>query len=98
MYGLVITRIDVLKGVSFTVKKGQTVALVGPTGAGKSSIVQLLPRLYDIQQDKILIDGISLSDYTQKSLRENIAFVPQKPFLLWTPCTRISPLAGHFPE
>ena len=71
----------ILKGVSFTVKKGQTVALVGPTGAGKSTIVQLLPRLYDIQEGKILIDGVSLADYTQKSLRENIAFVPQKPFL-----------------
>ena len=72
---------DVLKGLSFTVKKGQMVALVGPTGAGKSTIVQLLPRLYDIQKGKISIDGISLSDYTQRSLRENIAFVPQKPFL-----------------
>ncbi len=72
---------EILKGLSFTVKKGQTVALVGPTGAGKSTIVQLLPRLYDIQQGRILIDGIPLSDYTQKSLRENIAFVPQKPFL-----------------
>lgn len=71
----------ILKGVSFTIRKGETVAIVGPTGAGKSTIAQLLPRLYDIQQGKIRIDGKSLDAYTQKSLRENIAFVPQKPFL-----------------
>jgi len=71
----------VLKGVSFTVKSGETVAIVGPTGAGKSTIVQLLPRLYDIEKGEIRINGHSLKAYTQKSLRENIAFVPQKPFL-----------------
>ena len=71
----------VLKGVSFTVKKGETVAIVGPTGSGKSTIVQLLPRLYDIQKGEILINGFPLAHYKQKSLRENIAFVPQKPFL-----------------
>lgn len=71
----------VLKNLSFTVKKGETVAIVGPTGAGKSTIVQLLPRLYDVQEGDIFIDGQSLKSYTQKSLRENIAFIPQKPFL-----------------
>lgn len=71
----------VLKGVSFTIKKGETVAIVGPTGSGKSTIVQLLPRLYEVQKGEISIDGRSLNAYTQKSLRENIAFVPQKPFL-----------------
>lgn len=71
----------VLRGVSFTVDKNETVAIVGPTGSGKSTIVQLLPRLYDIQKGEIRIDGRPLSDYTQKSLREAIAFVPQKPFL-----------------
>lgn len=71
----------ILKGLSLTVNKGETVAIVGPTGAGKSTIVQLLPRLYDVQQGQIRIDGKPLSWYTQKSLRENIAFVPQKPFL-----------------
>lgn len=71
----------ILKDVSFTVKKGETVALVGATGAGKSTIVQLLPRLYEVQQGDILIDGESVRSYTQKSLRELIAFVPQKPFL-----------------
>lgn len=73
----------VLKDVSFTVKKGQTVAIVGPTGAGKSTIVQLLPRLYDVQQGEIRIDGKPLNAYTQKSLRESISFVPQRPFLFY---------------
>ncbi|CUI16326.1 transport ATP binding protein [Candidatus Protochlamydia naegleriophila] len=71
----------VLKGVSFSVRKGQTVALVGPTGSGKSTIVQLLPRLYDVQKGEIRINGRPLTTYTQKSLREQMAFVPQKPFL-----------------
>lgn len=71
----------VLKGVSFTVKKGETVAIVGPTGAGKSTIVQLLPRLYDVEKGEIRIDGKPVTDYTQLSLRESIAFVAQKPFL-----------------
>ncbi len=71
----------VLRGISFKVRRGEKVAIVGPTGSGKSTIVQLLPRLYDVQQGEIRIDGYPLQSYTQKSLRENIAFVPQKPFL-----------------
>lgn len=71
----------VLKDVSFTVKKGETVAIVGPTGAGKSTIVQLLPRLFDVQKGRITIDGKPLTAYTQKSIRDLIAFVSQKPFL-----------------
>ncbi len=71
----------VLHDLSFTVRKGETVAIAGPTGAGKSTIVQLMPRLYDVQKGDILIDGKSLKSYTQKSLREQISFVPQKPFL-----------------
>lgn len=71
----------ILKNVSFSIDKGETVAIVGPTGAGKSTIVQLLPRLYDIQKGEIRIDGQSIKGYTQKSLRDNISFVPQKPFL-----------------
>lgn len=71
----------ILKGLSFTVHKGETVALVGPTGAGKSTIVQLLPRLFDINKGDIRIDGISVRRYTQRSLRDGIAFVPQRSFL-----------------
>ncbi len=71
----------VLRGLSFKVRKGETVALVGPTGAGKSTIVQLLPRLYDPQKGSVRIDGKPVREFTQRSLRDAIAFVPQKPFL-----------------
>lgn len=71
----------ILKDVSFTLKKGQTLAIVGPTGSGKSTIVQLLPRLYEVEKGEIRIDGKSIQSYTQKSLRNTISFVPQKPFL-----------------
>jgi len=71
----------ILRDLSFTIKRGEVVALVGPTGAGKSTIAQLLPRLYDVQEGLVKINGKPLNAYTQKSLRENIAFVPQKPFL-----------------
>lgn len=73
----------ILKDVSFTVNKGETVAIVGPTGAGKSTIVQLIPRLFEVQQGVIRIDGKPLNAYTQKSIREQIAFVSQKPFLFF---------------
>ena len=73
----------ILKGLSFNVKKGETVALVGGTGVGKSTIVQLIPRLYDIQKGEILVDSKPIQSYTQKSLREQISFVPQKPFLFY---------------
>lgn len=71
----------VLKGLNLTIRKGESIAIVGPTGAGKSTIAQLLPRLYDVQKGEIRIDGKAINCFTQKSLRENIAFIPQKPFL-----------------
>lgn len=71
----------VLKDVSFSIKKGETVAIVGATGAGKSTIVQLLPRLYQCQKGQIRIDGTPIDALSQSSLRELIAYVPQKPFL-----------------
>jgi ABC-type multidrug transport system fused ATPase/permease subunit len=64
-------------------KKGQTLAIVGATGAGKSTIVNLLPRLYEIQKGSILIDGIPIRDLSKKSLRKVFSFVPQKPFLFF---------------
>jgi ABC-type multidrug transport system fused ATPase/permease subunit len=73
----------VIRDLSFTVRKGEVIALVGATGAGKSTIVQLLPRLYDVQKGEIRIDGKPLNIYTQKSLRERISFVPQRPFLFY---------------
>lgn len=73
----------VLKDVSFSLKKGEVLAIVGATGAGKSTLVQLLPRLYEVQQGEIRIDGIPINAITQKSLRDQIAYVPQKPFLFY---------------
>jgi len=70
----------VLKDVSFTIEKGQTVAFVGPTGSGKSTLAQLIPRLYEVERGEILIDGKPIQAYTQKSIRNLIGFVAQKPF------------------
>lgn len=71
----------VLRDVSFQVKKGEAVALVGPTGSGKSTLAQLLPRIYDVEEGEIRIDGKALATFQLQSLREKISFVPQKPFL-----------------
>mgnify|MGYP000228618463 CR=1 FL=1 len=71
----------VLKGVSFKVNKGETVAIVGPTGSGKSTILQLIPRLYEVERGGVFLDGKPLQRYTQKSVRSLISYVPQKPFL-----------------
>ncbi len=73
----------VLKNISFSVQKGDIVAIVGPTGAGKSTIAHLIPRLYDVHQGKVALDGVNITEFTQKSLRKLIAFVPQKPFLFY---------------
>lgn len=73
----------ILKDLSFSVRQGEVVAIVGSTGAGKSTLVQLLPRLYEIQQGEIRIDGIPIQALTQRSLRDQIAFVPQRPFLFF---------------
>jgi ATP-binding cassette, subfamily B, bacterial len=71
----------VLKGVSFTVNPGEVVALVGPSGSGKSSLVGLVPRFYDPQSGRILIDGTDVRDVTFKSLRRQIGIVPQDTIL-----------------
>ncbi len=71
----------VLRDVSFRVPAGRTVALVGATGAGKSTLVKLLARFYDPQQGAVLIDGHDLRDVTSRSLREQLAVVPQEAFL-----------------
>lgn len=71
----------VLKDVSFTVEPGQSIALVGHTGSGKTTITNLLMRFYDIQQGRILLDGVDLRDWDLKSLRENFAVVLQEVFL-----------------
>ncbi|MDC8006141.1 ABC transporter ATP-binding protein [Aureisphaera galaxeae] len=72
---------EVIKGISFSVSPGQTIALVGATGAGKSTIINLLSRFYEINGGEISIDGVSIEDYTLKSLRNHIAVVLQDVFL-----------------
>lgn len=72
---------DVLSDVSFTVKPGETIALVGPTGAGKSTIVNLLSRFYDVQQGEVLIDGYNIKDVSIASLREQMGVMTQENFL-----------------
>ncbi len=72
---------NVLKGVNLKVNKGMTYALVGPSGGGKTTICHLIPRFYDIQQGKILIDGIDTSRVTRASLRKNIGIVQQDVYL-----------------
>ena len=71
----------ILKGVSFKLKAGESLAIVGPTGAGKSSIINILNRFYPIQKGKISIDGIDIKDYTLPSLRNRIGLVLQDVFL-----------------
>jgi len=71
----------VLRGLNLSVKAGQTVAIVGPTGAGKSTIISLLTRFYDIQDGAVLIDGYDIRKVTQRSLRSQVGVVPQDPFL-----------------
>jgi subfamily B ATP-binding cassette protein MsbA len=72
---------EVLKGISFKVEKGQTVAIVGATGAGKSTIINLINRFYEINSGVIYVDGISVNDYKITSLRNQIAIVLQDVFL-----------------
>lgn len=77
-------RNSVLRGVSFEAKQGQVVALVGPSGAGKTTIANLIPRFYDPKMGRITLDGHDIRDVTLKSLREQIGIVPQEPVLFGT--------------
>lgn len=68
----------VLRDVSFSVKKGETVAFIGSTGSGKSTLINLVPRFYDATEGEILVDGINVKEYTHESLYNKIGYVPQK--------------------
>lgn len=72
---------DILKNMCFNAKKGQTVAIVGPTGAGKTTIINLLSRFYDIKEGEILIDGENITKYTLKSLRSQVGVMLQDTFI-----------------
>lgn len=71
----------ILQDISFTLKKGKTLAIVGASGAGKSTLVDLIPRFHEIQHGEILIDGISIQDYSVASLRNQMGIVSQEPIL-----------------
>ena len=70
--------IDAIQNISFVAKPGQTTAFIGSTGAGKSTIVNLIPRFYEVSDGSIFIDGVDIRDVTQHDLREKIGYVPQK--------------------
>ena len=76
-----VNKKPVLKNINLTVKQGETIAFVGNSGGGKTTVVNLLPRFYDVKSGAILIDGVDIRDYTLESLRENIAVVFQDNFL-----------------
>ena len=71
----------VLENISFTAEPGQTTAIIGSTGSGKSSVISLIPRLYDVSAGQVLFDGVDVRDMDLKTLRKHIGFVPQKGIL-----------------
>lgn len=82
---------DVLQNISFTAKKGETVALIGATGCGKSTVINLIPRFYDATKGEVLVDGVNVREYTQKSLRAKIGYVSQKAILFTgTICSNVA--------
>ena len=71
----------VIEHVSFTAKAGETVAFIGSTGSGKSTLVNLIPRFYDVTEGRILVDGVDVRDYELKALRNKVGYIPQKAVL-----------------
>ena len=68
----------ILKNISFTAKKGETVAIIGSTGSGKTTLVNLIPRFYDATEGEVLVDGVNVKDYKQEILNNKLGYVPQK--------------------
>lgn len=71
----------VIRNVSFTASPGETIAFIGSTGSGKSTLIQLIPRFYDVSEGQILVDGIDVRDYRLSTLRNKIGYIPQKALL-----------------
>lgn len=71
----------VLQNISFSAKKGETVAVIGSTGCGKSTVINLIPRFYDVTEGEVLVDGVNVRDYSQRSLRNKISYISQKAML-----------------
>ena len=72
---------NVLEDITFTAHKGDTVALIGSTGCGKSTVINLIPRFYDVTEGEVLVDGVNVKEYTQEALRNRIGYVSQKAIL-----------------
>ena len=72
---------DVIEDISFTAHKGETIAFIGSTGCGKSTVINMIPRFYDATKGEVLVDGINVKEYTQKALRSKIGYVSQKAVL-----------------
>lgn len=70
-----------LENISFSAKKGETIAIIGSTGCGKSTLINLIPRFYDTTEGEVLVDGVNIKEYSQKSLRNKIGYVSQKAIL-----------------
>ena len=69
---------DILHDISFTAKKGETIAFIGSTGCGKSTVINLIPRFYDASEGEVLVDGVNVKEYDEQALRNKIAYVSQK--------------------
>src|SRR5699024_6292273 len=80
-FGYERTQSPVLEDINFDIQSGETIAFVGPSGAGKTTICSLIPRFYDVQQGAITIDGIDIRDMKARSLRQHIGIVQQDVFL-----------------
>lgn len=72
---------SVIENISFTAKRGETIAFIGATGCGKSTVVNLIPRFYDASEGEVLVDGVNVREYTQQTLRDKIGYVSQKAIL-----------------
>ena len=72
---------DVIEDISFTAHKGETIAFIGSTGCGKSTVINMIPRFYDATKGEVLVDGVNVKEYTQKALRNKIGYVSQKAVL-----------------
>ena len=70
-----------IEDISFMAKQGETIGIIGPTGCGKSSLIQLVPRFYDVDKGMVLVDGLNVNDWDMDALRGRIGIAPQKPLL-----------------
>lgn len=71
----------VIRNVSFTARKGETVAFIGSTGSGKSTLINLIPRFYDVSEGQVLVDGVDVREYSQRQLRNRLSYIPQRSVL-----------------